>query len=333
MKLRFLSALALACALAGAAVVAQENKDEKKDAPKVSSGESSAAQKLNKAKGAEAKLQAGAEFVKKYPQSPLRKQVVEVVAGEIINTQDAALKASLAEAFKDIFTGPGEADQVAPVLLDAYIVAGRNEEAFRAADAWLAKNPDDVDLLRRLATVALNASISGNNAFVETGRQHGAKALALIEADKRPATVDATQWAEYKTRWLPVINRELGILAFREGDKKATRTYLSKAAELRNPDPAVYLILSDLTNEEYDTLAKEARVAPAAEQPAARKKAEEALDRVIESYARAMAVIEGNAQYDAAREQLGKNLETYYKFRHGGKTDGLQQLIDKYKKP
>ncbi|HLM55209.1 MAG TPA: hypothetical protein VK422_03715, partial [Pyrinomonadaceae bacterium] len=94
MKLRFLSALALACALAGAAVVAQENKDEKKDAPKVSSGESSAAQKLNKAKGAEAKLQAGAEFVKKYPQSPLRKQVVEVVAGEIINTQDAALKAS-----------------------------------------------------------------------------------------------------------------------------------------------------------------------------------------------------------------------------------------------
>ena len=329
MKLRSLSALALACALAAAAA-AQENKQ---DAPKVSSGEQKLAEKLNKAKGPEAKLQAGAEFIKKYPQSPLRKQVVDVVAGEVINTQDAALRASLAEAFKDIFTGPGEADQVAPALLDAYISAGRNEEAFRAAEAWLAKNPEDVDLLRRLATVALNASIAGNNNFIAAGRQHGAKALELIEADKRPASVDAAQWAEYKTRYLPVINRELGILAFREGDKKATRTYLSKAAELKNPDPAVYLILSDLTNEEYDTLAKEARVAPAAEQPAARKKAEEALDRVIESYARAMAMIEGNAQYAAAREQLGKNLETYYKYRHNGSTEGLQQLIDKYKKP
>ena len=54
------------------------------------------------------------------------------------------------------------------------------------------------------------------------------------------------------------------------------------------------------------------------------------LDRVIETYAQAVAMLEGNAQYDQARQQMKQDLESYYKYRRGS-TQGMQELIDKYK--
>jgi tetratricopeptide (TPR) repeat protein len=329
----------LACALAaciggaGASAWAQENKDQaKQDAPKVSGGEQKLAEKLNKAKGAEAKLQAGAEFVKKYPQSPLRPQVADVVAGEINNTQDAALRASLAETYQSIFNAPGEAERVASALLAAYINAGRTEEAMRAGAAWLQKNPDDVDILQNLTILASTEAIKGNMQFAEQGRQYGARAIELFEADKRPASIDAAKWATMKSGSLPTLYRETGVIAFKAGDGRAARTLLEKAAELRSTDPGVYLLLADFARDDYDLRSKEYKVAPTAEKPAALKTAETALDRLIDAYARAVAMTEGNTSYQQANAALRQDLESNYKYRHGGKTDGLQQLIDKYKK-
>jgi hypothetical protein len=57
------------------------------------------------------------------------------------------------------------------------------------------------------------------------------------------------------------------------------------------------------------------------------------LDEVIELYAHAIGLSEGNAVYQQLHDQLLQDLEAYYKYRHNGSTDGLQQLIGKYKKP
>ena len=108
MKFRILSACALACAyaLAGARdVAAQENKGKPAEV-KVSGGERDAAAKIEKAKGPEARLQAAAEFVKKYPKSALRPQVARYVSGEIANIQDAQLKISVAQAYLGFFNEP-----------------------------------------------------------------------------------------------------------------------------------------------------------------------------------------------------------------------------------
>ena len=83
MKLRIILALACALACACVAASAQDNKSKPADA-KVSGGERDAAAKIDKAKGAEAKLQAGVEFVKKYPTSTLRPQVAKGVAAEVM---------------------------------------------------------------------------------------------------------------------------------------------------------------------------------------------------------------------------------------------------------
>ena len=43
------------------------------------------------------------------------------------------------------------------------------------------------------------------------------------------------------------------------------------------------------------------------------------------------AVTEGNARYEQVRRQFLQDLESYYKYRHNGSTEGMQQLIVKYK--
>jgi hypothetical protein len=339
MKFRFLTACVLAACACGLGATAAARpwspaaQEAKPAEVKVSEAERKAGDKIDKAKGAEAKIQAAAEFLKKFPQSSLRPTVAQVVAAEVANTADPQLKISLAETYLSLFTAPGEADRMNALLLDAYISSERPEESFRAAGPWLQQHPDDVDVMRRLATIALNASIRGNNTFLAQGRQYGLKALELLEADKRPAEFEAAQWPEYRTKWVPALHREVGVIAFRTGDRAAAKTHLEKAAELKHPDPAVYLILSDMANEEYDTLAKQYTVAAAGEKDAALKRAQASLDRVIELYAQTLAMTEGNAQYEPARAQLRQDLEKYYKFRNNGSTDGLQQLIDKHKKP
>jgi hypothetical protein len=335
MKLRFLSACAVAACVIGAGggtAAAQEAKPaQQAEQPKVSGGERSAAEKITKAKGPEARLQAAAEFIQKFPQSALRPQITQGLAEEIANTQDAQLRASLADTYAAIFTGPGEAELMTPILLDAHILGDRAEDAFRAAGPWLQKNPEDFDTLRRLSTTALNASIRGNNAFLEQGRQHGLKALELLAADKRPANIEAAKWAESKAKWEAGLHREVGVIAFRLGDRAAARTHLERAAALRHADPAVYFILGDMLNEDYNTLAKQYTVAPAGEKEAALKKAQEALDRVINVYAQVVALTDGNAQYAAANAQVRQDLEKYYRYRNNDSAAGLQQLIDKYK--
>ena len=256
MKLRFLSACAAAACVFGvgvgpvaARVPAQDNKQAEQ--PQVSGDERKAAEKIVKAKGPEAKLQTSAEFVKKYPQSALRPQVVEGLANDIANTQDVQLRISLAESFAAIFTGPGEAERVTPLLIDSYVTAGRTADAFRLAQTYFASHPEETNVFYRLAILASNESIKGNNAFAAVGRQYGARAIELIEADKMGPGADPAKWPAFKAEALPLLYRATGIIAFKTDDRAAARQLLGKAVEHKVADPGVYLVLADLANAEY----------------------------------------------------------------------------------
>jgi hypothetical protein len=335
MKFRILAACALACAFAsGVSMTAAAQDDKGKQAEvKVSGGERDALAKIEKAKGAEAKLQAGADFVRKYPKSPLRAKVARAVADEIAGTSDEQLKISLAETYLGFFNEPTEAGLVNDALLNAYINAGRAADAFKMADSRLAKNPDDIDLLRSLAVVASNETIKGSNTYAAQGQQYGAKAIGLLEADKKPDGVDDAKWASYKAEALPTLYRATGIIAYKTNDRARAMAQLTKAAEMKLNDPGVYLLLSELSYDDYDLLTKQFNVAPAAEKQAVLAKAQAALDKVIETYAQAVAMTEGNPQYQQAHDALKDDVTKFYKFRHNNSDAGLQQLFDKYKKP
>jgi hypothetical protein len=334
MKLRILSAFALVCAMAcgAAAATAQETKPKQAEA-KVSGGEISAAQKIQKAKGVEARLQAAAEFIKKYPQSSLRPKIADGLAQEIDDTTDAQQKVSLAQTYLEIFNLPAEAQNINSTLLNAYIGAGKTEEAMKLGADWLAKHPDDARMMLNLTILASAAAIKGDASYVARGREYGAKAIGLFEADKMPEGYDAAKWPQFRSSSLVSLYRETGVLAYKAGDKRGALPLLEKAAALKSPDPGVYLLLSELNNDAYEMRAKEYQVASAAEKSVALKNVEAALDKVIDSYAQAVAVTDGNAQYQPVNAAIRQDLERYYKFRHNNSTEGMQQLIDKYKKP
>jgi tetratricopeptide (TPR) repeat protein len=331
MKFRILSAFALACALSCAAA-AQGDKGAQGGA-KVSGGEKDAAAKIDKAKGAEAKLQAAAAFVKKYPQRALRRQVADGLAQEIANETDPQAKVSLAQTFLDIFNQPDEAQLVNASLLSGYINTGQTPEAIKLGTDWLAKHPDDIGIMQNLAILASNEAIKGNTSFAAQGRQYGMKAVEMLEADKMPEGFDAAKWPEFKSSTLVALYRALGVLLYKAGDSAAALPQLEKAAALKSTDPGVYLLLSELNNDAYEMRAKEYNVAPAAEKAAALEKVNAALDKVIDSYAQAIAITDGNTQYAPVNAAIRQDYEKYYKFRHKNSADGMQQLIDKYKRP
>jgi len=335
MKFRILAACALACACAfgvANASFAQDDKS-KQGGVKVSGGERDAFAKIEKAKGAEAKLQAASEFVRKYPKSPLRPQAARAVADEVAAASDDQLRISLAETYLGFFNEPSEAELVNDALINAYINLGRADDAFKMGNARLAKNPDDVDLLRGLAVIASNEAIKDNMAYAAQGQQYGAKAIELLESDKKPAGVDDARWAAYKARTLPALYRATGIIAYKMNDKATAAARFSKAEEMKIADPAVYIIMSELVFDEFDQRNKEYNVASAADKPAALKRRDDAIDRVIEAYAQAVALTDGLEQYKPVNAGLREDLEKFYKNRHNNSAEGLQQLIDKYKRP
>ena len=61
------------------------------------------------------------------------------------------------------------------------------------------------------------------------------------------------------------------------------------------------------------------------------KKLDAVLDTIIDAYARAAALATGRPEYQPLMQQVIPDLTNYYKYRNNQSTNGLQQLINKYK--
>jgi hypothetical protein len=322
LRLAVLITVTIACL--GARVIAQT---------KVSPDEQKAAQAIDTAPDAAAKAKAADDFVKKYPQSSLRPGYAQKIADQIHEMTDAQQKITMAQQFKTIFNNPSEEEMIMPVLIVGYADAKRHDEAFSNGATYLAQHPDAVGILVELMTIATDQAKQRNQKFVAQGEQYGTHAIELIEGNKKPASMNDATWKEYQDL-LPRLYQSMGILGMVRGDRAATQTRLTKATQLDPKDPFNYLLLSGSLNDDYQDGAKRYQaLKDGPEKTAELEKVVANLDRVIDAYAHFIALSEGNAQLATVREQEMQDLEKYYKFRHNGKTEGMQELINKYKAP
>jgi len=292
-----------------------------------------AAKNVESGKDAAARLQAAGEFVKKYPKSTLLKQVATLVASKISEVQDATQKIGLAENYLTVFKGPAEQDVIAPMLIEAYFRANKPDDAFKLASAYFQRNPNDVPLLTNVTMNGVEQVRHRNNQYVAQTKQYGSKAIEQIQADKKPELLTDAQWSEYKTKWLPLLYQQLGLMSLLTGDSAEAKARLEKAMSLNPSDPFNYYFMGGLINDQYQKLAAQYKgMLPGPEQDQTLKQALAQLDQVIDLYAHSAALSEGSPSYKGVHEALLPDLETYYKYRHNGSTEGLQQLIDKYKK-
>jgi hypothetical protein len=319
---------ALIALVTGAAAAQLQNQ------PKASPDEMKAAQAIAAAADSTAKLKAATDFVKKYPKSALRPQVARGLANHISSVKDAAQKVTLAQSYQEAFNEPSEQELIVPVVIEALSEAKRADDAFSVGNAHLAKNPDSLAVLIQLVATGTDEAKSQNGKFVAKSLQYDAHAIELIEGNKKPADVDDAGWTSYKTVVLPSLYQSMGLLSLVSGDRVKARASYTKASEIAPSDPFNYFMLAGIANDEYQSEAKRYQgMAGGPSRDEELKKARALLDTVIDAYAHAIALSEGNAALQKVRQQYMQDLEAYYKYQHNNSTAGMQELIDKYKSP
>jgi len=281
-----------------------------------------------------AKLKAAADLIKKYPKTSIRPRVAQALFDQIRAVTDASQKANLAQEYQKIFDQPSEQEMIMPVLIDADAAANQPEQAFAKGSEFLSHNPDSLNVLVDLMSLGTDLAKKQNPKFLSQSLQYGAHAIELIEADKKPANMDDAAWKQYKTTVVPSVYQSMGLLNLVKGDQAEAKARFMKASELAPSDAFNFLMLAGMLNDEYQNEAKHFQSMPAG--PAKNdelKKAQSMLDTVIDAYAHAIALAESNANMQQVRTQYLHDLEAYYRYRHNNSTEGMQQLIDKYKPP
>ena len=297
----------------------------------MSEAEAKEANAINNEPDAAAKLAAADRFLKKYPKSAARQEMARYVAGQIAGVTDATQKLTLAESFRKTFTAENEQDFIQPVILDAYFAANRTDDAFKLGTSVLAKEPEHVGVLTQLAIAGTEEAKKRNPKYVAQSAQYGMKAIELIEANKKPARMDEQTFTTIK-EMLPHLYQSMGILSMASGNEAEGRPRFEKASTLNPTDPFNYVMLGSIVDNEYQQAAEKYKAMPEGPQKAeALKNAQALMDKAIEYYARAVATSEGRPEYQKLHDQVLQDMTPYYKYRHGGSTEGLQQLIDKYK--
>jgi tetratricopeptide (TPR) repeat protein len=307
--------------------------DKDKKAGQISGDEQKALSKVEAAADINAKLQAAGELVKKYPKSTKRFDVARYVSSEI-EKADPAAQATLAQTFLGIFTEAKEAGLMNNILVAAHLKANKVDEAFKVGTAYLEKHPEDASVLTQLGYGGIEQAKRQNTTYVQQSVTYATKALSLMEADKMPEYYSTESWAQFKTQWHPMLYQSLGLVAYMTGNKDDARAKFEKASELNPTEPFTYAMLGSLVNEEYQVLAERHKTmmsGPLKDETL--KRANAKIDEVIEFFARAVALAAGKPAYQNLHDQILQDLTAYYKYRHNNSTEGLQALIDKYKKP
>jgi len=323
--------LSVVTAFGGTINVQDQNKPAA-DQMKLSDGEKKAIEKINTATGPEAKLKAAQEYLKKNAKSQMRPRVAVYMAEEISVVQDSNQRISLVKQYMSTFNDETEADLVRPSLIEALISAKKFDEALAESSKHLARKPDEILVLTQVAWAgAVQTQLqAANSTLQQNALASAAKAVELMEGDKKPEKMTPENWNAYRNSWLPKLYQAQGLIYFYNNDRAKARDNLEKSAGFDPYEPSVLLLLSDIANSEYQAIAQQYQ---AEKKQALLDQALARLDETIDWLARAAAASEGNPQLQAMNQQVMDNLKSYYAFRHDGKTDGLTELINKYKKP
>ena len=266
------------------------------------------------------KLAAAEDFVAKFPNSNARLGIAELIAAELQKIKNGAVALALLERAQAVFTAKQEQEVLRPVALSAYVLGNRPDEAFTLAGEILAQNPNDLAVLVPMTRLGAEEARQRNRKYADVSLQYGLKAIALIEADKKPANI----------KDLGQLYQQTAILYLGAGNTQEARSRLEKAASLSPNDPGNFALLARVINADYVTQlsAYESMPDGKAKQEKGRR-LESVLDALIDNYARAAGLATGRAEYQTLLQQVIPDLTTYYK-RRNGSVKGLQELIRRY---
>jgi len=205
-------------------------------------------------------------------------------------------------------------------------------EAYALGKQILADDPDNLNVLVHLGASGYLVAPLKNPGLTSEAVGHARKALQLLESGQ-----NLEKWEPLANRdvALAYLNYTIGSLTL-EQDPAAALKNLIKAAQYETPlkkSPYTYAYIAGAyetgayakQSEAYKTAFSGKDETP--ESKLALANINQIVDRMIDAYARAVALAGTDAKFAQAKASWQESLTTWYKYRNSDKTDGMNELV------
>jgi hypothetical protein len=210
-------------------------------------------------------------------------------------------------------------------------------QAFEACKAWIAAKPDDLRPHLALVGAGIKAYMNKDNSLNARALAEARTALQMIESGKTADVKTEKEWAPFANQADAPAGLRYYIAAWSlETNPDESAGQLLKAAQSNSSiakEPATFQLLgASLYNSDVKKLAEQYKTQcegkdASHECDVLLNKINYALDRVVDAYARAVALSNTNPKYSATATALRPVLTTLYKQRHEGQETGLNEMI------
>src|SRR5678816_2667593 len=196
----------------------------------------------------------------------------------------------------------------------------------------LATEPENLQVLVDLGTNAYLLPPLKNPSLTAEGLGYAQKALAMLDAGK---SLDKWDPLGSKDVAVAYLNYSIGTLTLEKDPGNALKN-LIKAAQFETPlkkSPYTYAYIAGAYETgPYAKLAETYKVQYLGKDETPDSKLmlaniNQLVDRMIDAYARAVALAGADAKFASAKTGWNESLTQWYKYRNGDKTDGMDQLI------
>jgi hypothetical protein len=205
-------------------------------------------------------------------------------------------------------------------------------EAFALGKEILADEPENLRVLIDLGYAGYPAIAAKNESFTADSLKYARKAIQMIESGKSPDS-----WAPYKGKedTLAYLYNAIGHLILNSNPSDALSS-LIKAAQFDSDlkkDPRTYsLIAGSYEAGPYTKLSADYKTKfegkdKSPESDLALANIQQVIDRVIDAYARAVAVAANDPKFQVNKKEWLDTLTTWYKYRHNSSDAGLNEMI------
>jgi hypothetical protein len=281
------------------------------------------------AQDVQAKADLYKKFLDNYKGTPEQQKVASEAGKEYLSKYSGDTSAENAPIVKFIQNWVTKYDKATADFNFTKAVNENPAQAFQLSRELLAQDPDNLKVYLQLVAAGIKNAQSGNKSLNGESLNAARKALQLIEQGKTTDT-----WAPFTNQQdAPVgLRYYIGFFSYDTAPEEAA-TQLLKVAQSNSPfskEPSTYQLLAvSYYNGELKKLAAEYKekyenTEETPESKALFDRVNAVLDRVIDAYARAVALSNGNPKFQNTVKPILTNL---YKQRHEGSETGLNELI------
>jgi hypothetical protein len=195
---------------------------------------------------------------------------------------------------------------------------------------------DDPENIRATIDVGYGSYLAAaslkNESYNTDALNYARKAIQMIESGKAPAN-----WAPFKGKddTLAYLYDVVGRLTMKDNPSAALTAFLKKAqfdTELKKDPWTYYFIAAAYESGPYAKLSADYKACCEGKDETPQSKLlleniNQVIDRMIDAYARAVALAGNDAKYQAPKKDWMEGLSTWYKYRHNQSDAGLNELI------